>query len=56
MIEYLKAVNENYYHWRADCPDYPMKERDTILTFKKKPSHLQPCPKCQKLEDEKGTE
>jgi hypothetical protein len=56
MVEYLKIVKEDYYHWRTDCPDYPMKGRNTMLIFKKKPTHVQPCPKCQKLEDDKGSE
>ena len=56
MVEYLKIVKGDYFHWRTDCPNYPIKGIDTILTFKKRPSHLQPCPKCQKLEDEKGSE
>jgi len=53
MVEYVKKVNEEYFHWRKDCPDYPLKERDTILTYKKRPTHLQPCPKCQELEEGK---
>jgi len=56
MVEYVKKVHseqsegEEYYHWHKDCPDYPLRGKETILIFKNKPSHIQPCPKCTQLD------
>jgi hypothetical protein len=60
MVEYVVRVHvkqgnlEEYYHWRKECPDYPERGRETVLIFKKRPSHIQPCPKCSQLDEESG--
>jgi hypothetical protein len=45
-----KSVEGEYYHWHNECPDYPKRGKETILIFKKKPTHIPPCPKCAKLD------
>jgi hypothetical protein len=59
MTVYVKVAHSKgsdkgkHYHWRTDCPDYPKKEIDTILTYQKKPTNIQPCPKCTDLDRKK---
>ena len=56
MVEYVKTVNikdeeqKEYYHWHTECPDFPLKERESVLIFKVEPLHLTPCPKCIELD------
>jgi hypothetical protein len=56
MVEYVKRVRVKkpgqveYYHWHIECPDYPKRGEETVLIFKKKPSHIKPCPKCVQLD------
>jgi hypothetical protein len=54
MTEYVKRVqkrqsDQEFYHGHKECPDYPIRRKETILIFKNKPSHVPPCPKCTEL-------
>jgi len=59
MTEYLKRVHSErldqgkYYHWNTDCPDYPQRGKETVLMFKKEPTHIPACPKCIELDKKK---
>ena len=61
MTEYVKRLHrrqpdqEEYYHWKTDCPDYPRRGKEIIMIFPDKPPHIPPCPKCTQLDrDEKN--
>jgi hypothetical protein len=59
MAGYVKRVHseksdkEEYYHWHNECLDYPQRGKETILIFKKKPTHIPQCPKCTQLDSKK---
>jgi len=58
MAEYVKRVRgekkdqEEFYHWNKDCSKYPKRGRETVLIFKKRPSHIPPCPECTELDNQ----
>jgi hypothetical protein len=60
MSLYVKRVQSEqadkgkYYHWHSKCPEYPQRGKETILIFKKRPTHLPPCPKCSQLDNKKN--
>ena len=61
MTEYLKRLHrrqpdqEEYYHWKTDCPDFPRRGKKIIMIFQNKPLHFSPCLKCTQLDkDEKS--
>jgi hypothetical protein len=61
MTEYVKRVkkeqaDQQFYHWHEECPNYPIRGKETILIFKNKPQHVLPCPKCTELGTKKTNE
>jgi len=62
MAEYVKRVHrrqpdqEEYYHWKTDCPDYPRRGKETLMIFKNEPLHIQPCPRCTQLDKDERSQ
>jgi hypothetical protein len=56
MAEYVKRLQrrqpdqEEYYHWKTDCPDYPRRGKEILMIFPDKPLHIPPCPRCTQLD------
>jgi len=53
MPEYVKRVygEDKRWHWNPDCPDYPIRGKETVLMLSNTPKGVV-CPKCLEVQRE----